>query len=414
MMLREEIKDHLQNVLIPFWKNMRDNENGGYYGLLDFDLKVDKKAVKGCILNSRILWFFSNAYLMLGEASLLLEADHAYEFLEQYCMDKTYGGVYWSLKYNGEVEDSMKHTYNQAFAIFAISYFSDASGIETALWQAAKLYDLIESICCDGKGYLEAFSEDFKLVGNEKLSENGVMAEKTMNTLLHVFEAYTEFYRVLLKEEKQQNQEGNRVLSSKQKEELKKSVGEKLRWILDLFIEKIYNPKKERQEVFFDCDWHSLIDLHSYGHDIETAWLIDRGCEILGDPIYTEKCSKMTTVLTKKIYERAYQNHSVLNECENGIDNKNRIWWIQAEAMVGFLNGYEKQPEKIEYYQAVEDIWNYIKEYLMDKRKGSEWFWEVDEKNIPFNKKPLVEPWKCPYHNGRMCFEMIRRLRNAS
>ncbi len=94
MMLREEIKDHLQNVLIPFWKSMRDNENGGYYGLLDFDLKVDKKAVKGCILNSRILWFFSNAYLMLGEASLLLEADHAYEFLEQYCMDKIYGGVY--------------------------------------------------------------------------------------------------------------------------------------------------------------------------------------------------------------------------------------------------------------------------------------------------------------------------------
>lgn len=414
MMLREEIKDHLQNVLIPFWKSMRDNENGGYYGLLDFDLKVDKKAVKGCILNSRILWFFSNAYLMLGEASLLLEADHAYEFLEQYCMDKTYGGVYWSLKYNGEVEDSMKHTYNQAFAIYALSSYYDASRKETALWQAAKLYDLIESICCDGKGYLEAFSEDFKLVGNEKLSENGVMAEKTMNTLLHVFEAYTEFYRVLLKEEKQQNQEGNRVLSSKQKEGLKKSVGEKLRWILDLFIEKIYNPKKERQEVFFDCDWHSLIDLHSYGHDIETAWLIDRGCEILGDPIYTEKCSKMTTVLTKKIYERAYQNHSVLNECENGIDNKNRIWWIQAEAMVGFLNGYEKQPEKIEYYQAVEDIWNYIKEYLMDKRKGSEWFWEVDEKNIPFNKKPLVEPWKCPYHNGRMCFEMIRRLRNAS
>ena len=118
--------------------------------------------------------------------------------------------------------------------------------------------------------------------------------------------------------------------------------------------------------------------------------------------------------MTKEIYERAYKNHSVLNECENGIDRTNRIWWVQAEAMVGFLNGYEKQREHTEYLHAVEDIWEYIKKYIIDKRRDSEWFWEVDEQGIPFSKKPLVEPWKCPYHNGRMCFEMIRRIDNAS
>ena len=387
-MWKQEIKEHLTTKIIPFWKGLRDDEFGGYYGWLGYDLFLDKKAVKGCILNSRILWFFSNAYATLGEESLLKEADHAYGFMRDYCMDKTNGGVYWSLTYDGKVEEGLKHTYNQAFAIYALSSYYSVSKKEEALQLAYSLFDLIEGKCKDREGYLEAFTQDFSPADNEKLSENGVMAEKTMNTLLHVFEAYTELYRVTRDEK----------------------VGKCLRWIMDIFAEKVYDPEKKRQEVFFDAHWNTLIDLHSFGHDIETAWLIDRGCEVLGDVAYTEKMHAITKELEACVYEKAYSNHSLANEAENGVVNTTRIWWVQAESVVGFYNAWQKSPECTKYKQASMDIWEFIKTYVVDPREGSEWFWCVTQEGEPIKDKPIVEPWKCPYHNGRMCFEMLRRL----
>ncbi len=390
-MMKEEVTRHLIRELIPFWEHLRDEENGGFYGYVGYDLCVDQKAVKGCILNSRILWFFSNAYLLLKDESLLDYARHAYEFLKNKCLDKTHGGLYWSLTYDGNVEEGIKHTYNQAFAIYALSSYYDASKDEEALAEARKLFFLVEEKCTDEYGYLEAFDEAFHAIDNEKLSENGVMAEKTMNTLLHVLEAYTELYRVTKEEQ----------------------VGACIRKMLDTFCLYVYNEEKGRQEVFFDKTWNTLIDLYSYGHDIEAAWLIDRGCEVLQDPVYTERMSPITKKITKNIYDRAYVDSSVLNESEGGVKDTTRVWWVQAEAVVGFLNGYEKSPDQQQYREAAEDIWNFIRTCLVDKRKGSEWYWALDQDRKPL-KKPIVEPWKCPYHNGRMCFEVIRRLQDAS
>ena len=161
--------------------------------------------------------------------------------------------------------------------------------------------------------------------------------------------------------------------------------------------------------MFFDRTWHSLIDLYSYGHDIETAWLVDRGLEVLGDPAYTEKLQPITKTITKNIYDRAYIDHSLVNEAENGVVDTTRVWWVQAEAVVGFLNGWQKSPGYTEYLDAAKDIWNYIHTYLVDSREGSEWYWALDKDRKPF-EKPIVEPWKCPYHNGRMCMEVIRRM----
>lgn len=383
----KEIKDHLTQKLIPFWEGLRDEENGGFYGYMGYDLTVDRKYEKGCILNSRILWFFSNAYLCLGKENLLDNARHAYEFLKKYCLDKEYGGIYWSVTYDGKALDTTKHTYNQAFAIYALSSYYDASGDEEALRLAYELQQLIEEKCRDEYGYLEAFTRTFAPEENDKLSENGVLAEKTMNTLLHVMEAYTELYRVGKKE----------------------AVAKCLCYMLDLVADKVYNPVLGRQEVFFDKYWNTLIDLYSYGHDIETAWLVDRALEILGKPEYTAKISPITRTITENIYTRAYVKHSLLNEAEDGVDDTTRVWWVQAEAIVGFVNGYQKNPEKECYLKAAEDLWNYICEYVIDKREGSEWFWSVDGENRPI-EKPIVEPWKCPYHNGRMCIEVIRRL----
>ena len=388
MMMLEEVKAHLLNDIIPFWKNLRDDEFGGYYGYMDYDLKVDKKAVKGCILNSRITWFFANAYTLLKDESLLDEAKHGFAFMKDHCMDKENGGIFWSMKYDGTPEDTTKHTYNQAFSIYALSSYYEASGDEEALAMAKELFHIIETKCTDEIGYKEAFDKEFHEVENDKLSENGVIAEKTMNTLLHVFEAYTELYRVAKLPE----------------------VKKRLEWIMDTFADKVYNPKLHRQEVFFDRNMNTILDLHSYGHDIETAWLMDRGIEVLGEKKYEEKMTPITKDLTAEIYKVAFDGHSLANECEKGVVNVHRIWWVQAETVIGFLNGWQKDPSKTEYLEAAKSEWQFIKDHVMDKRQGSEWFWEVDPSGKPYEGRPIVEPWKCPYHNGRMCFEVIRRL----
>lgn len=402
LQLAEETKKELLYHIIPFWMSLRDERYGGYYGWLSYDLKLDKQAEKGCILNSRITWFFANAYMLYkdggitgeecqaagyGPERLLEEAKHGYAFLTEHCIDRENGGIYWSLNYDGTPLDTTKHTYNQAFCIYALSSYYEASGEKEALALALELFDIIEKRCTDEVGYLEAFTRDFRPESNEKLSENGVLADKTMNTLLHVFEAYTELYRV----------------SGEQK------VRERLTWMLGIFAEKVYNPAKHRQEVFFDAQYRTILDLHSYGHDIETAWLMDRGLDILDDTAWRERMSPITADLVAEVYRTAFNGESFANECEKGVVNTHRIWWVQAEALVGFLNAWQRMPEHEEYLKAAFCQWEFIKKYVIDSRDGSEWFWEVNEDGSPILGRPIVEPWKCPYHNGRMCIEVIRR-----
>ncbi len=381
-----EIRQHLEEELIPFWEGLRDTQYGGFYGEMDYHLTLYPKADKGCILNSRILWFFSNAWLTVKEPGCLEHAKHSYEFLKNAFLDQEYGGVYWSVTYDGKPSDDSKHTYNQAFAVYGLASYYAASGDKEALRLAYRLVDKIESSCRDELGYLEAFDRSFQPVSNEKLSENGVMAERTMNTLLHVYEAYTELYRV-------------------DKED---RIARHLRWMLDLFADKVYNPKKRRLEVFFDHAWNSLIDLNSYGHDIEASWLIDRGLEILKDPLYSAKITPITKDLADHIHSVAMDESSLYNECEAGKVDTKKVWWVQAEAILGFLNAYEKEPARSDYLESAARIWEFIKTYMIDQRKSSEWFFELHKDGRPIRRE-IVGPWKCPYHNGRMCFEVINR-----
>lgn len=383
----QAVKRHLTEQILPFWKALKDEENGGFYGKVDYDLNVYRENEKGGILNSRILWFFSNSYLTLRDSDDIEYARHAYNQLVDKFIDKEYGGVYWSVTYDGTPLDTTKHTYCQAFAIYALSSFYDASKDEGALKLAYELYDLVESKCRDELGYLEAFKRNFEPESNEKLSENGVEAARTMNTLLHMYEAYTELYRV----------DGN------------PQVKERLLEMLDIIENKMYNPEVPRQEVFFDKEWNSIIDLHSYGHDIEAAWLIDRGLDVIGDEELTARISVITKALTECIYKKAYTEAGVWNEEECGVVDKRKIWWVQNESVVGFINGYQRDNSKKEYLEAARSIWEFCESFQIDKRSGSEWFGTLDADNNPLVEEDMAGPWKCPYHNGRMCFEVIRR-----
>ena len=382
--LAAEARRELVEHIIPFWKGLRDDARGGYVDLVDFDLKRWPEADKGCILNSRILWFFSEAFMALGDESLLDEARHAYAMLVR-MTDAENGGVYWALRADGGVADGTKHTYNQAFAIYALSAYYRASGDGEALARAKALFDVVEGKCRDANGYLEAFTADWRPESNEKLSENGVMASRTMNTLLHVMEGYTGLYEA----------------------EPLPAVRARLYEIMDILERHIWNPEKRRQEVFFDLDYNTLIDLHSFGHDIETSWLADHTLDVLGDAALAARIRPLLLAMADHTHAAALTERGFMNECERGAVDARRIWWVQAEALVGFLNAWERTGEA-RYRDAVVSQWRFITDAMIDPRAGSEWYaiLAADLRPLPL---PIVDPWKCPYHNGRMAFEIMRR-----
>lgn len=388
-MKTEFFYEHLTNDLIPFWNRMRDEARGGFYGYADASGKPDPNSVKGVILNSRILWFYSSAYLLLKDGDLAEMAEHAYDFLVNYCFDSRYGGVFWSVNADGSVCDDTKHTYNQAFAVYALSAYYRASGRRDALNLAYEIYRTIEEKCKDCGGYLEAFKRDFTPASNEKLSGNEVMASRTMNTLLHVMEAYSELYKA----------------------DHFYKVGDSVRAILLTFKNKIYDPEKKICNVFFDSDYNSLIDLESYGHNIEASWLIDRACEVLNDIAYKAEMLPIINGLAETTLKNGLdeQQNGLNNEREGDHVDHKKVWWVQAESVVGFHNAYSETPSRTEFLEASEKVRGFIQNSVIDPNSG-EWIENVSANGNTDPAQALVHPWKCPYHNGRMCMEMIARL----
>ena len=405
--MKETIKfdpeNHLRSIILPYWNALKDPK-GGFYGFVGHDLKVDKVADKGVILHSRILWFYSNVYISIGGKENLEYADHAYEFLINSCYDTDNGGLFWMVNSDGSVKDSVKNAYNQAFGIYALSAYYRATGKKESLEKAYALYECLESYCTDDYGYLEAFDRTWKKTVDSAICDQGVVADKTMNTLLHVLEAYTELFNA----------------------DSHPCVARKLLRILHICNDKLYNSDLKRLEVFFNRKMETLSDIHSYGHDIEAAWLLDRACDVLlekgsvmSEDEKTEiacisvEMKEITSVIAQKIIDSAFEKNGLNNEArgektEHPHIDTDRIWWVQAEAVVGFYNEFEKSGKE-EFLNAAKTIYDYIETFIVDKRAGSEWFWYVDNEGNPKCDHGITEAWKCPYHNGRMCIELINR-----
>lgn len=391
MDLKLAIAHHLSDTILPFWMGLRDPVHGGYIGYVGFDLQADAEAARGCIQNSRILWFFSRAYTQLRSPVLLACARQAYRFFENF-VDRYEGGLYWMCTAGGAPLDDAKHTYNHAFAVYALAAYARASGREKPLRQATALFELIETRMTRDGYYVDAFTRRFrknqnlKLGDSPKLLARGTVAEKTMNTLLHLLEAYTLLYEV-----------GGDA-----------RVKDRLRSLLSLIGEKVYNPAENRLEVFFDSGYRSLIDMQSFGHDIEASWLIDLAADVAlsGENLIQTKA--MTTRLAKGVLERAFVGDSLLNERVEGEADSRRIWWVQCETMVGLVNLWQKTGDP-ELMDRMRSLWEYIQRTLVDKREGGEWYAAADAAGKPL-EQPVAGPWKAPYHNGRMCLEMMRRL----
>ena len=367
-----------------------DHENGGFYGWITSDLKVDKKADKGGILHARILWTFSKAYLLQKKEEDLQIAKHAYDFICSKFLDARYGGAYWMVDYSGEPVEKKKHLYNQGFFIYGLSEYYKATGDEVAKVNAIELFELMEQYGYDeeNRGYFESFTEDWKPEEDLRLSGKDMNEAKSMNTHLHILEAFTNLYRIW-KDERLEH---------------------RLKDLLDIFIQYIIDPVSYQFKLFFDEQWNSKSPVISYGHDIEGSWLLVEAAEVLNAPYWLEKIKSVSRRMVEVVCREGFdQDGSLLNEAiEQDIVDDDKIWWVQAEGLVGLWNAW-KDTENEAYLKQFSKLWSFIKKHQIDEVNG-EWFWKLSRDNEPYAEDPKVEPWKCPYHNGRACMELLERI----
>jgi mannobiose 2-epimerase len=388
-------KELLENIL-PFWMRQTvDRENGGFYGKVDCDGHVDRQASRASVINSRILWTFSAACRLVGPP-YRATADWAYDYIVQKFWDPEYGGVYWMLDHQGNPLSDRKQIYAQAFAAYAMAEYYRATGKPEALDFAQRLFRLIEDHSRDAvwKGYLEARGRDWGALEDMRLSEKDLNSPKSMNTHLHVMEAYTNLLRVWRDPE----------LVVRQKE------------LLEVTMDRIVDNSTGHFKLFFDNQWNSLTDHVSFGHDIEGSWLIQEAAEVLGDAALVDRARKLALRMAETVCaEGLDKDGSLFYEADSKgvmIDPK-KHWWAQAEAVVGFYNAYQLSGQEHFLDQSYR-VWEYIETHIVDRVHG-EWHAKLSPEGVPYLEKEdldacLAGPWKCPYHNSRVCYEMIERL----
>ena len=389
--LRQRVEAELLSDILPFWlKYAIDEEYGGFRGQIANDLTINPHAAKGIILNARILWTFSKAFSTYGDPVYLNAARRAYEYLVRFFWDNEFGGVYWMVDYQGNPFDTKKRIYGQAFTVYALAEYYHATGDAEILARALRLVEVIEASGHDpaNGGYFETYERDWTLAVDQRLSEVDQDEKKSMNTHLHLLEAYAALLR---------NHEHS-------------TVRLRLRELIEVFLNHIVDPKTHHFLLFFDEEWRTQSDKVSFGHDIEGSWLLCEAAEILGDTALLESVRAVGLSMAQAVYDQGLDTDGgLLYEAgPTGIIDSDKHWWPQAEAVVGFLNAHELSGRQY-FRDAAERSWAFIEEHIIDREHG-EWFWLVSKDGVPAAERDKVGPWKCPYHNSRACFETMERL----
>jgi len=385
-----EARQELAAILAYWMANTKDVLNGGFIGKIDENNVPDIQAPKGSVLNSRILWAFSAAYKVTGNPAHLDMARVAFKYILTYFVDKEFGGVYWSVTASGQPLDTKKQIYALAFAVYGCSAYYEASGDETAKTTAIELYNTIEKYSFDevNTGYLEAFTNNWQPISDLRLSDKDANEKKTMNTHLHVLEAYTALYKiwpdVRLKEQLVQ--------------------------LLHNFTQHIINQQTGHLNLFFDERWASRSTLISYGHDIEAAWLLVEAAEVINDPYLIQEIKNMAVKITAAAEQGIDKDGSLWYEYEPEARQliKEKHWWVQAEAMVGFFSSWQITGNK-KYLDNSIQAWAYTKTCIKDDAYG-EWLWGRNADGSIMGGQDKAGMWKCPYHNSRACIEIINRI----
>lgn len=392
--IHQELYAEAERILQFWMQRMVDEEQGGFYGRIDGHGRLYKQADKGVILNTRILWAFAAAANHFGHAAYGAMAGRACTYLLDHFVDADHGGVFWMLDCQGQPRQAKKQIYAQAFAIYALAEYYRLSREPAALEHAVALFHLIEQHSYDSKkgGYLEAFDRNWGPLADLRLSEKDANEKKTMNTHLHVLEAYTNLYRVWPDPLLQQQLVG----------------------LIDLFLQRIIDARSGHLGLFFDEDWRLKSGEISYGHDIEAAWLLTEAVEVLDDSGRRAEVAKAAVrIAGVTLAEGLDTDGGLFNEAgPHGITDDRKDWWPQAEAMVGFFNAYQLSAD-LRFHEAAIKSWRFIQRYLLDRKQG-EWHWGVTRTGQPRLGEDKAGPWKAPYHNTRACLEMIARIGNQA
>ena len=417
--MKQEMQDVLQDNILRFWLDkMQDQEHGGFYGRIDGSGVLHPEAEKGAILNARILWSFSAAYRVLGNQEYLDAATRAKDYIIEHFIDKEYGGVYWSLDYKGEPLDTKKQFYAIGFAIYGLTEYARATGDREALEYALDLYDCIEEHAFDREhnGYIEACTREWGEIADMRLSELDANYPKSQNTHLHIIEPYTNLLRCLKELHAKESCNYVPVLGSvlpvgvTVPVELQARVEGSVRNLIDIFTDYILNPETHHLDLFFEMDWtRGAGRLESYGHDIECSWLMHEAALVLGDQKVLDKVEKIIVQVAKASEKGLRPDGSMIHEAnlDTGHVDDDLHWWVQAENVVGWYDIYQYYGDEDALKKAVR-CWQYIKENLVDTING-EWFWSRHSDGTLNTVDDKAGFWKCPYHNSRMCLEIIER-----
>lgn len=399
--LRNEMQDVVENNILRFWMaRMVDHENGGFYGRIDGQEVLHRDAEKGAVLNGRILWSFSAAYRVLRKPAYLEMATRAKEYIVSHFIDKEYGGAYWSLDHKGQPLDAKKQFYAIGFVIYGLSEYARATGDEEALGYALQLLDCIEEHALDHEhnGYIEALTRDWQPIADMRLSELDANYPKSQNTHLHIIEPYANLLRTL------------RSFSSVPCDQVTR-VEAALRNMIGIFTDKILNPETHHLDLFFDMDWtREAGRLESYGHDIECSWLMHEAALVLGDAEVLQQVEPIVRMVAKASEKGLRPDGSMIHEAnlDTGRVDDDLHWWVQAENVVGWFNIYQHFGDESALDKAMR-CWHYIKTQLIDWENG-EWHWSRHPDGTLNTRDDKAGFWKCPYHNTRMCLEIIERV----
>ena len=401
--MKQEMQDVLQNNILRFWLDkMQDQEHGGFYGRIDGTGILHPEAEKGAILNARILW----------------AATRAKDYIIEHFIDPEYGGVYWSVDYQGNPLDTKKQFYAIGFAIYGLTEYARATDDREALDYALQLFDCIEEHAFDREhnGYIEAMTRDWKPIADMRLSELDANFPKSQNTHLHIIEPYTNLLRCLKELQAKESCDYVPAIGSvlpvgiSVPIETILCVEGALRNLIDIFTDKILNPETHHLDLFFEMDWtRGAGHLESYGHDIECSWLMHEAALVLGDQKVLDKVEKVVREVAKASEKGLRPDGSMIHEAnlDTGHVDDDLHWWVQAENVVGWYNLYQHFGDEDALKKAVR-CWHYIKDNLIDYKNG-EWFWSRHPDGSLNTVDDKAGFWKCPYHNSRMCLEIIER-----
>lgn len=386
----ERLRVELATNILPYWATQMVDRRGGFYGGRDNNGMLRDELPRSAVLGARALWTFSTAARLSPHPEWQRCAGHAWAWLHKVLWDPVHAGVYWSVdKYGGPLAEH-KHSYAQGFAIYALSARYRLSADPQALAMAKTLFMQLDAATHDAVhgGNVEGCERDWQVRADARLSDKEPPSPKSMNTLLHVMEGYTELLRVWPDP----------------------TLALRLRELVELFLERIWLAEPAQFGLFFTTEWQCVGDTPSYGHDIEAGWLLNRAAEVLGDAALQQRTRALGVRVADSVLMRGvHADGSVLAEGAHGDPHHaERHWWCQAEGMVGFWDAFEAEHDP-RHAQAAWRCWRYIEQHHID-RVGGDWFKVLDANGRPLARVPKAGPWECPYHHARACFEMIERL----